>query len=259
MRIVAITSHGHITRLAAAVTLVALSIVTVITVLIYPRDDWARQIIVAWPTTILLAYGATLLIGRQTLRVHALNKELQRLVSRDRLTDVATRDFFFARLADRPVSYGVSLMVDIDSFKAVNDTHGHLAGDAVIAHVARILSQEVGARDIVCRFGGEEFVVFLENATRAIALEVSERICARVEATPIDHDGTRVSVTVSIGGSLRHAAADIEEAIRQADTALYRAKTLGRNRVVMYSEVPGDMQASAGHSDAVRSVPRAAG
>lgn len=259
MRIVEVTSHCDITRLSAAVTLAALVIVTGVTVLLYPREAWLWEILVAWPTTVLIAYGATRIVGRQMLRIHTLNQELQRLVSRDRLTNLATRDFFFDRLADSPDTHGVSLMVDIDHFKAVNDAHGHLTGDAVIREVARILVAEVGARDIVCRFGGEEFVVFLENATRAIAAEVSERICRRVATASVPGVDHGVSVSVSIGGSPRHAAAEIEDAIRQADAALYRAKALGRNRVVMYADLPDGDRAAAGHGTAVRSAPRAAG
>ena len=240
MRIVSVTSHRDVTRLSAAVTFAALAVVTVLTVLLYPREEWPWEILVAWPTTILLAYGATRIVGREMLKVHALNQELQRLLSRDRLTDVATRDFFFAKLASQPACHGVTLMIDIDHFKAVNDTHGHQAGDKAIAHVARLLACAVGARDIVCRFGGEEFVVFLENATQVIAEEVAEQFRERVAASPVDCDGTAIRVTVSIGGSERRAAAEIDDAIRQADAALYRAKAQGRNRTVMVRDLTGD-------------------
>lgn len=247
MRIANVTSHRDVSRLAAAVTLAALSVVTGLMVILYPREQWPWEIMVSWPTTTLLAYGATRAIGRQMLKVHALNLELQRLLSRDRLTDVATRDYFFGQVGSQPQSYGVSLMVDIDYFKQVNDTYGHLTGDKVIAHVARLLVGEVGARDIVCRFGGEEFVVFLENATPGIAREVAERFRECVANSPVDSDGTCVSVTVSIGGSLRQAAAEIDNAIRQADEALYRAKALGRNRTVMARDM---MQGAAASPDA---------
>ncbi len=232
-----VTNRRDITRLSVALTVATLSVVTLITVMVFPRDDWTRQIMVNWPTTVLLTYGATLMIGQQTLKVYALNKELQRLVSRDRLTDVATRDFFFGSLIRRPQGYGVTLMVDIDHFKQVNDTHGHQAGDKVIAHVARLLSKEVGTRDIVCRFGGEEFVVFLENATPEIARDVAERFRERVASSTLDVEGVGVSVTVSTGGSLRQSATEIDDAIRQADEALYRAKALGRNRTVMAKDL----------------------
>ncbi len=234
-----ITNHRDVTRLCVAVTLVAVGTVTLLMTALYPRDEWLREIMIDWPTTTLVAYGTTLFVGQKLLKIHALNRELQRLVSRDRLTNVSTRDFFFAKLATQPESYGVSLMIDIDHFKRVNDAFGHLCGDKVIAHVARLLAGEAGARDIVCRFGGEEFVVFLENANQTIAREVAERIRQRVADTPVDCEGNRVSVTISIGGSLRLAAADIEDGIQQADTALYQAKAQGRNRTVMTGDLFG--------------------
>ncbi len=245
MRILNVTSQRDVIQLSIAVTVAALAVVTLLMVVLYPREQWPREIMVGWPTATLLAYGATRLIGRQMLKIHALNEELQRLVSRDRLTNVATRDFFFGTLANQPQSYGVSLMVDIDNFKLVNDTHGHLSGDKVIAHVARLLTGAVGARDIVCRFGGEEFVVFLENATHGIAREVAESFRERVAESPVDSNGTCIQVTVSIGGSLRQAADHIEEAIRQADAALYRAKALGRNRTVMAKDMMAEEPAQA--------------
>lgn len=259
MRIFRVTNYGDVARLSAAVTIFALTIVFSLTLLLYSRAEWPKEFMIGGSTAFVLAFGATWLVGQQMLRVHVLNTELQRLLNRDRLTDVATRDFFFARLAERPGSYGVSLMADIDSFKAVNDTYGHQTGDKVIMRVAAILAQEVGAQDIVCRFGGEEFVVFLDNASRTNALEVSERIRAGVEAATIDSEGSSVSVTVSIGGSLSKAAAEIDEAIRQADAALYRAKALGRNQVAMYADLPEEADAAGRHSTSIRSVPRAAG
>ena len=258
MQIFQVTSNSDVTRLSVGLTLVMLVIVTVIYLLYFPPDAWLQTLTIAWPTTLILTFSATRLVARQMLRVDALNAELQRLIDRDQLTEVATRNFFFGRLAEVPGSYGVSLMVDIDNFKAVNDTYGHPTGDKVIVNVARILAQEVGAQDIVCRFGGEEFVIFLDNATQTTALETSERIRARVQSSTVDSEGSSVAVTVSIGGSLRQTAAEIETAIRQADAALYRAKQQGRNRVIMCSELSEMPEAAEGHSTSLRSVPRTA-
>lgn len=180
--------------------------------------------------TALIAFPLCILVGNKIKLNTELANELRRLVHRDRLTNVATRDFFFRELAKNSQTSGVCLMIDIDHFKSVNDTYGHLVGDKVIAHTAKLIERQVGPRDIVCRFGGEEFVVFLENCTDTQTLKVAERIRATLESSPLDNNGTTIAVTVSIGASLRTQAHDIDEAIRHADDALYKAKALGRNR-----------------------------
>ena len=176
-----------------------------------------------------------LFIGVKLRENTRLSDELVRLVNRDRLTDVATRDFFFRRMESDPEAYGVSLMVDIDHFKQVNDTHGHYAGDAVIKQVSQILKRETRTQDIVCRFGGEEFVVFLHEVSADQGLVVAERMRTAVaaEALPGAEGRPALSVTVSIGGSLKERLEDINLSIQQADAALYRAKSNGRNRTVV--------------------------
>jgi len=166
--------------------------------------------------------------------------ELQRLVERDRLTDVATRDYFYSRMEQDPDGFGVSLMVDIDNFKVINDTHGHVAGDEVIRSVAAVLRENVREMDIVCRYGGEEFLLFLQKHEESEAFIVAERIREAVATRSVNYRGTPIRVTVSVGGSLRLRVTEIEESIRQAeaDAALYRAKEAGRNRTVFVNLEP---------------------
>lgn len=158
-------------------------------------------------------------------------EELRRIVFRDRLTNVATRDFFFERLAREPGAEGVVLMVDIDHFKAINDTHGHVAGDAVIRKVASQLRYRCRSDDIVCRFGGEEFLVFLQDGDAARGEAVAERLRAAVAQAVTPFEGEVLRATVSVGAACKTAEMKVDAAIRQADDALYRAKRLGRNRV----------------------------
>ncbi len=183
--------------------------------------------------TLLVAFPMLFAVNYLMLLNWRLSNELRRLVNRDRLTNVATRDFFFQIMEDKPEQYGVSLMVDIDHFKRVNDTYGHLAGDAAIAHVAAILQAQVGPQDIVCRFGGEEFIIFLASSCLKDAQATAEALRAGVEAAVVHTEGQSLQITISIGGSLCAQAKDIENAIRQADEALYQAKNGGRNQVVM--------------------------
>jgi len=171
--------------------------------------------------------------GLRNLHIWRLSEELTRLVNRDRLTDVATRDFFFARLTELPDAYGVSLMIDIDHFKQVNDTHGHLAGDDVIHAVAQVMRAQIRDVDIVCRFGGEEFVVFLHNATAEEGWAIAERIRLRTQELTTRTLSGDVKVIVSVGGSMKERIEHVDAAIKRADECLYRAKTTGRNKTVV--------------------------
>lgn len=218
---------------SALLTLLTSSCVVVSTVLLYQPADWPRELIIGLSLAVMLTFPIGFYMALQILEKRQLSEELQRLLNRDRLTNVATRDFFFYRMEAEPAAYGVSLMIDIDDFKLVNDTHGHLAGDAVIRAVARILRDNCRPSDIVCRFGGEEFVVFLFEASPSRGAMVAERIRGVVEGAATTLDGKELRVTVSIGGSLKATAEDINRSIRSADHALYSAKRQGRNRTVL--------------------------
>ncbi len=190
---------------------------------------------------ILIAPPLGLYGGYHHLRISRLTKKLKRIVNRDRLTDVATRDFFFTALSTESQAYGVSLMIDIDHFKQVNDTYGHFTGDQVIQKVAKILKQNVRASDIVCRFGGEEFVVFLAHAKPEEGWHIAERIRVETEKAVTATDIGPIKVTVSIGGSLKQEIEQIDDAIRRADACLYEAKNAGRNQTIVDWKNPSDM------------------
>lgn len=228
-----ITTKADVWKTALTITVVAYALVAIAILQLYPAEEWLWELGLSGFLTVTISMTTTYFFGLKVLQNYELSQELQRLVSRDRLTDAATRDFFFDRMEKDPNAYGVSLMVDIDNFKQVNDTHGHLVGDAVIKHVSTILRGECREQDIICRFGGEEFVVFLHKADGDKGLLVAERMRMSVEAAPAVEDGLKVSVTISIGGSMKSCMEDINLSIKAADAALYRAKRAGRNRTVV--------------------------
>lgn len=167
------------------------------------------------------------------MRLSADTDPLTRLHNRRRFTELAEVEF------KRAVRYGDPLSVifiDIDHFKRVNDTFGHVAGDQVLEQVAARLRQ-VRTSDLVARYGGEEFVV-ISSATGLPNAEVlGERLCQIVGAQPIETLGGPVSVTISVGvASIEPGIAALSELIQRADQALYRAKLEGRNRVCVWSE-----------------------
>jgi diguanylate cyclase (GGDEF)-like protein len=128
------------------------------------------------------------------------------------------------------------LMLDIDHFKRVNDGFGHLAGDSVIRHVAKLAASRLRQSDFIGRYGGEEFVAILPEATAEGAIVVAERIRSSVESSVATLDDLRISVTVSVGISeLGTATGTTEGLLGAADEALYRSKSGGRNRVSVHA------------------------
>jgi diguanylate cyclase (GGDEF)-like protein len=167
------------------------------------------------------------------------NEELERLSITDGLTGLYNRRQLMEVLetegrrtvrSKKPFSI---LMIDVDHFKNLNDTHGHLVGDEVLQKLASILKDEIREIDFAARYGGEEFLVTLPDTGLDSAAQVGERIRARVEEEGFASAGEQISVTVSIGVADHTGDGDSAEAIiSRADDALYKAKRRGRNRVV---------------------------
>jgi diguanylate cyclase (GGDEF)-like protein len=131
------------------------------------------------------------------------------------------------------------LLADVDHFKRVNDTYGHLAGDEVLRGLATELRQQVRGSDVVGRFGGEEFVVLLPRADADEACKIADRLRHRASVMGVYADGVALDVTISIGVAVLGAhGRDLFELLTAADSALYRAKDEGRDRVRLYA--PGD-------------------
>jgi diguanylate cyclase (GGDEF)-like protein len=172
--------------------------------------------------------------------IRSAQHELKKQASTDPLTGLQNRRFFFTEADERlataksnqtPLSV---LIVDIDHFKRVNDTHGHACGDRVIVTLAQLLKQQSRTDDLVARFGGEEFVLLLPNADLQQAEVIAERIRGAAELASVKTEaGELLRVTVSIGtAALNLASESVEAALARADRALYEAKNKGRNRVV---------------------------
>ncbi|MBI5086855.1 MAG: GGDEF domain-containing protein [Acidobacteria bacterium] len=166
---------------------------------------------------------------------------LQRLAAVDPLTASYNRRFGLARLREefgRAIRASAPLgviMFDIDHFKSVNDTYGHLVGDRVLIRVAKAARSAMREGDILLRYGGEEFVAVFPGASREDIRQTAERLRRVVEETSIAEQNQVIRVTISLGG-ISFPEFDVpgeEELIRRADEALYSAKETGRNRVVM--------------------------
>jgi diguanylate cyclase (GGDEF)-like protein len=196
------------------------------------------------------------------LWLQALVDGLCALSSRDALTGLANRRHFesvLARELDRVARAGepaLLLMADIDHFKRINDTRGHVAGDLVIKAVANALAQCVRPMDTVARIGGEEFAIALPNCPPAFGPMVAERVRARVARCIVDTGlGEPVRVTISIGGAFapQWVRSNLALWMERADKQLYRAKSGGRNRAEFEPAVVS--QVSAEEKGLLFSVP----
>ena len=124
------------------------------------------------------------------------------------------------------------LLLDIDHFKQLNDTHGHLAGDQVLVGVAKTLAESIRSVDYAARYGGEEFIIVLPETSTSTARELAERICTRVRNSFYPYRDQALAVTLSIGvAGIRSSDGDADAIIARADRMMYEAKEAGRNRV----------------------------
>ena len=122
-------------------------------------------------------------------------------------------------------------MIDIDYFKKINDTYGHDTGDIVLKKIAQILKDNTKGSDIVSRFGGEEFCIALKNVSNEAAVRFFSKLRSSIAKEKVVMDNKQISFTASIGVSFRDDKDNIEDILKEADEALYRAKNGGRNRV----------------------------
>ncbi len=188
--------------------------------------------------------GILLRSGLEEERRHSDARLARRLAAVDPLTGLANRRRINVELAAAAASgagFGV-LMIDIDRFKSINDSHGHPAGDTVLSGVAKTLSDEVGSAGRVARYGGEEFLVLLASADETDAVSLAERIRHRISSLTLRAEGLAgpvdLSVSVSIGVAVSEwdaggSRSTADEVLRQADAALLAAKNAGRNLVML--------------------------
>lgn len=165
----------------------------------------------------------------QLLETLSITDSLTGLYNRKKLDDILADQFARYQRNQRPF---VVLLLDIDHFKILNDTYGHLAGDYVLTRVAKILSQSIRSIDYAARYGGEEFVIILPETMLSAAMDMAERIRTQIQTTNYDFKDQTISVTLSVGVADSQKTDDTAYAIiARADKVLYEAKRAGRNLV----------------------------
>ena len=186
---------------------------------------------------VIVAFISTLLNQIKILENLRLlqNKQLEKLSKTDALTGLANRRSIEERYAQsEALREGYSLVIgDIDDFKAVNDTYGHNVGDTVLQAVAEVFKNTVRSEDIVCRWGGEEFLIFLPKCSRSDASSIAQRILENVRVTDMytaDRDVFHITMTLGVSSAKKEMP--FTDVVKEADDRLYKGKHSGKNQVV---------------------------
>jgi len=181
-----------------------------------------------------LGFMAVLLFDKQSqLSALALNDPLTGLLNRRGMDIKISISINSAERFDKSVS---AIALDIDFFKKINDKYGHDAGDAVLVSVGKLLSSHARSSDVSSRLGGEEFIIILPDTENNTAMIIAERIRKEVELILISHDGNTIKLTSSFGVATHRGKINVDALLKDADKALYSAKSSGRNRVCNFED-----------------------
>lgn len=180
----------------------------------------------------------TMALKRSLRKIKVLNRKLKYFATHDKLTGFLNRRAFFSFLENdirrlkRTETKLSLIMLDLDFFKIINDTYGHLIGDYILVEFSKIVTSNLRDIDLVGRFGGEEFLILLTDCTVEDAVNVSNKLRCVIESAAFSKDGVDHKITVSIGVAEYRHNEKTDEFIKRVDEALYKAKNSGRNKVV---------------------------
>ncbi len=183
---------------------------------------------------LLVSFAATATTALRNAQLHAavpqqaITDPLTGLYNRRGFTDLADHELLRAHRFHRPLSM---ILIDIDRFKEINDTYGHLMGDKILGSVSANLRAELRQVDIVARYGGDEFIVLLPETTLKEALPVAERLRNRIESLRFSHNDEMIHTTICLGLAELKGEDTLKNLIERTDQALYHAKQSGRNQV----------------------------
>jgi len=231
-----ITTERELFRYVATVTAgcVAIALLVDVANQLLFFVNWA-ECLRSWSITAVLALALSLPISRTIGRAHLELYRAKLLAEEqgrtDQLTDLPNRRALVESVKSRDFETLALVIVDIDLFKRVNDTHGHLVGDAIIRAVGRAMAAQLSAIGMVARVGGEEFALLSFGASADIVAVELDRFRERISATPFVVEGLSVRVTISAGVAIGRKGEPFEKVYSNADRALYAAKRAGRNRV----------------------------
>ncbi len=193
---------------------------------------------IAFFCSIFAMYAKTL----STSYLKIFNQEqldmLSKQANKDFLTGLWNRRYLMSQLSNHKIYNNYYVVIaDIDFFKKINDIYGHNAGDFVLANISKIFSDYFKNDDIICRWGGEEFVFIVQNTNEKELRDLIKSLLKGIANTPFIHNNKTILLTISFGVSYVSKDINFETAMSQADTALYLSKSNGRNQVTFYKDI----------------------
>jgi diguanylate cyclase (GGDEF)-like protein len=214
--------------------------------------DWTSALR-SWAITVILVLALAIpisrMIGNAHLKLYEAKSLAERLGRTDQLTGLPNRRALMEAVYSAKLESLALVIIDIDRFKRVNDTHGHLAGDAVICQVGQMMAADFGEIGHVSRVGGEEFALLSSEASAPSLTVRLVAFCEKVGSTPVLVNGAAVRVTVSAGIAVRRKNETFDQLYSAADQALYAAKASGRNRVRVAGDDPSRGRDGSGPND----------
>lgn len=204
-------------------------------------DAAMRSWALTFVAVVVIATPVAAVFARAQRDVQSAKKALEDLSRTDPLTELPNRRALMEAGERSSAQTMVLVIADIDRFKAVNDTYGHRAGDAVLQTVGRIMTAHLATYGLVGRLGGEEFALIASNAALESIMPALDGLLRAIEATPFVTPGGVVRITLSAGVAIRDPSASFERLYAEADAALYQAKRSGRNRIQLSARAQGTL------------------
>jgi diguanylate cyclase (GGDEF)-like protein len=225
-----LVSRRHVVMLSVTVACLIVIASTVSNWLLLDILAYDHPAIVDLLREFILGGGVTYFLGLKVMEVNLMSRRLEHMATYDYLTGALTRAKFFGLITAQPKAGGAFLVFDMNDFKTINDSLGHAAGDEALVKVATAARQHLGAEDLLCRLGGDEFLAFFFGLDQIHVHDRARAIAMEITAQSVGQGDHSIRLSASFGLSVLNAGDSLDAAIALADADLYRAKSIHHRR-----------------------------